>query len=359
MEGLLFEPVRKIRSRKSTVAYIVGGLAIVGLICGAAYMSSKPSIVYSSNFLELQEFDQFIRAHGKNYKSQAEYDYRFKVYQDNLALIRMHNSIDEHLVLKSNKFADLTHEEFKALYTMDIPHKLETSANSPRSLAATPLSVDWRDKGAVTDVPNQGINCKASWAFSGVGAMESAWNIGGNDLQDLSVQQVIDCQAIAGNGCQGGNASVAMNYALANNLTTDLIYPYYGTNMTCNTVSAKKYVAWFTSVTQIPTRNPPELLTAISNQPVAAAVEADQYVWQFYYSGVITEYCGININHYVLIVGYNINSTQTVSPYYTCRNSWGGDWGESGYVRISTGGAGNGICGIAIEDYFAVAPKGT
>ncbi|OMJ85779.1 hypothetical protein SteCoe_12849 [Stentor coeruleus] len=356
MEGLLFEPVAKIRSRKTTIAYIVGGLALVGLICGVASMTSKPSLVYSSNFLELQEFDQFIRAHGKIYKSQAEFDYRLKVYQDNLSLIRMHNSIDEHLVLKANKFADLTNEEFKALYTSEIPHNLESSQSTYQDLnASPPLSIDWRDKGAVTDVQNQGINCKASWAFSGVGAMESAWNIAGNDLEDLSVQQVIDC--ISQTGCQGSTASAAMNYALANNLTTDLIYPYYGTNMTCNTNAVKQYAASFTNVTQVPTRNPQALTIAISGQPVAAAVESDQFVWQFYYSGVITEYCGININHYVLIVGYNIDPSLTNSPYYTCKNSWGGDWGESGYVRISTGGQGNGICGIAIQDYYATAAK--
>jgi len=87
-------------------------------------------------------------------------------------------------------------------------------------------SVDWRTKGWVTTVKDQG-NCASCYAFSAVGALEGLYkNLTGN-LIDLSVQQVVDCsRAFYNDGCEGGMPDFVFDYIIDNGLETEKDYPY-------------------------------------------------------------------------------------------------------------------------------------
>jgi len=78
--------------------------------------------------------------------------------------------------------------------------------------------------------------------------------------------------------------------------------------------------------------------------PVSVAIEADQAVFQSYRGGIITGGCGSNLDHGVLVVGYGDN-------YWIVKNSWGGAWGEGGYVRLGRV-SGDGVCGINKQPFF-------
>ena len=78
---------------------------------------------------------------------------------------------------------------------------------------------------------------------------------------------------------------------------------------------------------------------AITKNPVSVAIEADQFAFQSYTSGVITTGCGTNLDHGVLAVGYG---TLGGKDYFLVKNSWGASWGDQGYVRIGQ----NNVCGI-------------
>ncbi len=79
-------------------------------------------------------------------------------------------------------------------------------------------------------------------------------------------------------------------------------------------------------------------------------VEADQYIFQFYSTGILTaNTCGYYVQHKVVIVGYGMENGKN---YWIVKNSWGTSWGEQGYIRIAIVD-GPGICGIQMNPYYA------
>lgn len=75
-----------------------------------------------------------------------------------------------------------------------------------------------------------------------------------------------------------------------------------------------------------------QLQAALNKGPVSVAVEADQFVFQGYQSGVITSGCGQQLDHGVLAVGYGQLDGQ---DFFLVKNSWGASWGDQGYLRIA------------------------
>jgi len=82
--------------------------------------------------------------------------------------------------------------------------------------------------------------------------------------------------------------------------------------------------------------------------PVSVAVQANQFVWQFYRGGVIKRFCGTELDHGVLVVGYDIQG-----GYWIVKNSWGSSWGENGYLRIAKT-TGKGVCGINMAPSYPI-----
>merc|ERR1711937_811682 len=80
-------------------------------------------------------------------------------------------------------------------------------------------------------------------------------------------------------------------------------------------------------VTGYKTANGNSLTSALQQNPVSVAIQADQSVFQQYTGGVISSGCGSNLDHGVLAVGYDGNTIKV-------KNSWGSSWGENGYVSM-------------------------
>jgi KDEL-tailed cysteine endopeptidase len=305
--------------------------------------------LYIASTTNQPSFTHWAKFHGKVYQP-TERDYRNYIFNTNLERIYLHNTFaNASWTMSVNKFADMTVIEWSSKYLGLLNNTYANRTYSPVKAMALPVSVDWTEHGAVTPVKDQG-QCGSCWAFSATGALEGAWFLKNGSLFNVSEQQMVDCSTAEGNqGCNGGLMDDAFQYVIANGLTTDAAYPYSATGPNaCK--AGKPIVVRALGFTDVVPNSETALLSALTEQPVSVAVEAEGS-FQFYSSGVMTASCGTQLDHGVLAVGYGTVGGQ---DYYKVKNSWGEDWGMKGYILLGRGSAfgAQGQCGIQMAASF-------
>ncbi|XP_009582512.1 PREDICTED: cathepsin S-like [Fulmarus glacialis] len=272
-------------------------------------------------------------------------------WERNLRLVMLHN-LEHSLGLHSyelgmNHLADMTREEVAALLTgLNVAPRPNRRSQTyrPQPGSKVPDTMDWREKGCVTDVKNQGA-CGSCWAFSAVGALEGQVKLKTGKLVSLSTQNLVDCSMMYGNkGCSGGFMTSAFQYIIDNQgIDSDDSYPYTAQNGTCQ-YNASTRAATCSKYVELPQGDEAALKDAVANiGPVSVAIDATQPTFFLYRSGVYDDpQCTQEVNHAVLVIGYG---TLNDKDYWLVKNSWGVRFGDEGYIRMSRNHANH--CGIA------------
>ncbi|MCI3756263.1 C1 family peptidase, partial [Escherichia coli] len=299
------------------------------------------------------EWNSFKETYAKVYKNSDEESYRRGVWEYHLDYIQQHNLAADNGVhsfyLGVNEYADMPNIEFQRKmngYRMrDTPLEGASTYLPPSNIGDLPDTVDWRTKGYVTPVKNQG-QCGSCWAFSTTGSLEGQWYRKTGKLISLSEQNLVDCSQKQGNqGCEGGLMDQAFTYIKVNHgIDTEASYPYLGVDESCR-FSPANVGANDTGFVDITSKSESDLQSAVATVgPVSVAIDASHTSFQLYSHGVYHElFCSqTRLDHGVLAVGYGTSDNKA---YWLVKNSWGTSWGMQGYIMMSRNRNNN--CGIA------------
>ncbi|XP_061350732.1 cysteine proteinase 15A-like [Gastrolobium bilobum] len=300
-------------------------------------------------------FSTFKTKFGKTYATKEEHDYRFGIFKKNLIRAKSHQKLDPSAVHGVTKFSDLTPSEFHRQFLGLKPLRLPVNAKKAPILPTNdlPTDFDWRDRGAVTGVKNQG-SCGSCWAFSTTGALEGAHFLATGELVSLSEQQLVDCdhecdpedKRSCDSGCNGGLMTSAFEYTIkAGGLVREEDYPYTGRDGTCK-FDKSKIAASVSNFSVVSLDEDQIAANLVKNGPLAVGINA--VFMQTYIGGVSCPYiCGKHLDHGVLLVGYGAGAYAPIrfkeKPYWIVKNSWGQSWGEEGYYKICRG---RNVCGV-------------
>lgn len=340
-------------------------LTAAALVCGAI---ATGDIVPPSDATLKKMFKEFQVRYKKTYADDAAE--RFMAFRHNVLqayAMNLEQGVtcadlfdDPKCVFGVTKFSDMGAEEFARTRLGYKRHKLEAEGVTILSLSDLPQAgeaVDWRTKGAVTEVKDQGT-CGSCWAFSATEEIESAVFMATGKLPVLSTQQIISCDK-TDKGCDGGDTVTAYKYVTkAGGIDTDSDYPdeSHETGETGRCSWDKEKAAQITGYTyavspcdsgSCKSQDEDGLATALASKgPISVCVNAGGAGWQSYRGGVYKRTCSgaaSALDHCVQLVGYD-KSGET--PYWIVRNSWNTDWGIDGYMHLAMG---KNLCGIADE----------
>jgi cathepsin L len=300
--------------------------------------------------LEGYTFKHYMTEFGRTFPTEEEFIARKALFETRLAEMKRHNSDPTNTWKQGvNHLTDRTESEIrqllgynKAIASAFPPQGQAWKADRADLLDVAP-QVDWRDKGVVSPVKDQG-RCGSCWTFAAAETLESHWALATGQLPILSEQHILDCvpnpnQCGGKGGCAGGTVELAYQTLMEKEggLASEWTYPYrsyFADAFECSFNASKTPVAAkLKDYVVLPSNQYLPVLQAIATVgPLTISVDAS--AWAAYESGVFDGCNQTNpdINHAVQLVGFGTDPKE--GDYWLIRNSWSPAWGEAGYIRL-------------------------
>ena len=188
--------------------------------------------------------------------------------------------------------------------------------------APLPPSVDWRTKGVVPPVRNEG-QCGSSVSFALVGAIDAFHAIQTKQLVLGSEEEFRDCCETPPCSCDGQTVSGAVYKCIVEigGLAAEDSYTP-STSCECRNDTVAPAIKIDGGREVSPSRNETALEAAVAMQPVFTLIDASHTSFQLYTAGIYNEpSCSQSVlDHAVLIVGYGSEGKE---DYWIVQNSWG------------------------------------
>lgn len=216
----------------------------------------------------------------------------------------------------------------------DLPEETEIER---RSVEELPESVDWRD---TLFPPEHQDRCGSCWSFSSVSSVEAAYYRATGEKKKFSYQELVDCvfeRKRYGNGCTGASISTGILFIVrSRHLAGREDYTYVAKDGLCKqrTTPNRLTNVALRRLYRVP-KTATGLMSAVVEGVVSVGVKAGRsllaYKSGIYYDPYTCKSTSYP-NHAVNLVGYG---EEAGKKYWLVRNSWGADWGEKGYYRLS------------------------
>jgi len=306
---------------------------LVFLIALAVLVSSKVYEPSRNGVSMKQQFEEYNQFWNKTHATQAIKNARylnFLVNAKKIADLNARRQGEQSARFGFTQFSDMSYAEFKRNMMGFKPAKpLNPVPSNP--VNAPSAAIDWVAKGMTTAVKNQ-EQCGSCWAFSATETIESAMLIAGQQVQNGSPQEIVDCDT-NDQGCNGGDPQEALSWTIQQNppgLDTVACYPYTAQDGTCAQDQCTPALK-ISTVTPV-AGDEGSIYQALQGMPLSICCDAEP--WQNYQGGILSAAdCGTSIDHAIQLTGYSPSQ----GAYWIVRNSWGADWGENGFIWLQYG----------------------
>jgi cathepsin B len=245
-----------------------------------------------------------------------------------------------------NKFFEgSTLSDAKKIVTSTFASHSNLARCSVEDSVVPPETFDYRNqwKACVLPVTNQQNTCGSGYAIAVAQTASERMCIASKaqKLVNLSAQELLSCDK-NNSGCKSGFLNNAADYLKTTGLVDETCFPY-SVDSTCDKMCAEPkrhkadgYCILF---------GEDDIKREIFKNGPVFSVMTIHVDFLTYKSGIYTkgdEVPKFQGHHGLKIIGWGVENGSEVEPnagnkYWIVQNSWGEDWGENGYARISMG----------------------